>query len=72
MSESSTEDIRRELQEIEETLQRLRSERPGGVDDTIGDRSDQASDLVGYEEEQALIENLEARKQTLLQRLNAN
>jgi transcription initiation factor IIE alpha subunit len=64
----SPEEMRIELQDIEETLQRLRSEQATRGDD-VGDQSDDASALTSYEEDQALIENLESRRERLTQRL---
>ncbi len=57
-----------EIDEIDQTLRSLRGERGAQVDDE-GDRSDSAADLTNYEEEQALIANLEARRRSLVERL---
>lgn len=58
-----------EIDEIDRTLRSLRGERGTQVDDA-GDQSDRAADLTNYEEEQALIANLEARRQSLAKRLH--
>lgn len=50
-----------ELKGIDDSLRRLRHER-GDRANEVGDQSDDASNLTGYGEEQALIENLEARR----------
>ena len=57
-----------EIDAIDQTLRSLRGERGTQVDDE-GDRSDSAADLTNYEEEQALIANLEARRRSLVERL---
>ena len=56
--------LRAELASVEESLRRLRGEEgvPGDRGNQVGDQADDASSLTGYEEEQALIENLEARR----------
>lgn len=56
-----------EIDAIDQTLRSLRGERGTQVDDE-GDRSDSAADLTNYEEEQALIANLEARRRSLVER----
>jgi hypothetical protein len=56
--------VQAEIDEIDQTLRSLRGERGTQVDDE-GDQSDGAADLTNYDEEQALIENLEARRQSL-------
>ena len=61
-------DVRREIDEIDATLRRLRGEH-AGTDDSVGDRADAAADLTGYEEEQALVENLERRRAELMEQL---
>src|SRR4051812_48526840 len=61
-------DVRREIDEIDATLRRLRGGH-AGMDDTVGDRADAAADLTGYEEEQALVENLERRRAELTEQL---
>ena len=58
-----------EIDEIDRTLRSLRGERGTQVDDE-GDESDRAADLTNFEEEQALIANLEARRQSLTERLH--
>jgi hypothetical protein len=60
--------LQAEIDEIDLTLRSLRGERGTQVDDE-GDQSDGAADLTNYEEEQALIENLEARRQSLVEQL---
>lgn len=60
--------LQAEIDEIDQTLRSLRGERGSQVDD-VGDQSDGAADLTNYEEEQALIENLEARRQSLVEKL---
>jgi hypothetical protein len=60
--------ITAELKEVEDTLRRLRGEEPS-VSPDPGDHSDDAADLTNYEEEQALIENLESRRQRLADEL---
>ncbi len=60
-----------EIDEIDQTLRSLHGERGTQVDDE-GDQSDSAADLTNYEEEQALIANLEARRQSLVERLAAH
>ncbi|MFL6240224.1 MAG: hypothetical protein ACJ735_12105 [Actinomycetes bacterium] len=69
MTEPTVEQLQTEIDEIDATLRRLRAERGSGVDDP-GDRSDAATDLTSYEEEQALIENLEARRRALTAQLD--
>jgi hypothetical protein len=61
--------LQAEIDEIDQTLRSLQGERGTQVDDE-GDQSDGAADLTNYEEEQALIENLETRRQSLLEKLN--
>lgn len=61
--------LQAEIDEIDQTLRSLHGERGTQVDDE-GDQSDGAADLTNYEEEQALIENLEARRQSLVEKLN--
>jgi hypothetical protein len=61
-------DVRREIDEIDATLKRLRGEH-AGTDDSVGDRADDATDLTGYEEEQALVDNLERRRAQLTAQL---
>jgi hypothetical protein len=61
--------LQTEIDEIDQTLRTLRGERGTEVDDE-GDQSDGGTDLTNYEEEQALIENLEARRQSLVEKLN--
>ena len=61
--------LQAEIDEIDQTLRTLHGERGTEVDDE-GDQSDGGSDLTNYEEEQALIENLEARRQQLVEQLN--
>jgi RNA polymerase-binding transcription factor DksA len=68
MAEQSDDEIRAELRDVEQTLARLRGEN-AGKDDAPGDQADRATDLTGYEEEQALIDNLERRRQELTSRL---
>jgi len=60
--------LQAEIDEIDQTLRSLRGERGAQVDDE-GDRSDSAADLTNYEEEQALIANLDARRQSLVEQL---
>jgi hypothetical protein len=60
--------LQAEIDEIDLTLRSLRGERGTQVDDE-GDQSDDAADLTNYDEEQALIENLEARRQSLVEQL---
>jgi hypothetical protein len=62
--------LQAEIDEIDLTLRSLRGERGTQVDDE-GDQSDDAADLTNYDEEQALIENLEARRQSLVEQLGA-
>jgi hypothetical protein len=57
-----------ELKDVEETLQRLRHES-GSPAPEPGDHSDDAVDLTNYEEEQALIEHLESRRERLTEQL---
>jgi hypothetical protein len=59
--------LQTEIDEIDQTLRSLRGERGAQVDDE-GDHSDGAADLTNYDEEQALIENLEARRQSLVEK----
>ena len=54
-----------EIDEVDQTLRSLRGERGTQVDDE-GAQADSAADLTNYEEEQALIENLEARRRSLI------
>jgi hypothetical protein len=61
--------LQAEIDEIDQTLRSLHGERGTKVDDE-GDQSDGAADLTNYDEEQALIENLEARRQSLVEKLN--
>ena len=61
--------LQAEIDEIDQTLRTLHGERGAEVDDE-GDQSDGGTDLTNYEEEQALIENLEARRQSLVEKLN--
>ena len=61
--------LQNEIDEIDQTLRSLRGERGTQVDDD-GDQSDGAADLTNYDEEQALIENLEARRQSLSEQLD--
>jgi hypothetical protein len=61
--------LQTEIDEIDQTLRSLRGERGTQVDDE-GDQSDGAADLTNYDEEQALIENLEARRATLAAELD--
>ncbi len=61
--------LQAEIDEIDQTLRALHGERGTEVDDE-GDQSDGGTDLTNYEEEQALIENLEARRQSLVEKLN--
>jgi hypothetical protein len=61
--------LQAEIDEIDLTLRSLRGERGTQVDDE-GDQSDGAADLTNYDEEQALIENLEARRESLVEKLN--
>jgi hypothetical protein len=61
--------LQAEIDEIDVTLRSLRGERGTQVDDE-GDQSDGAADLTNYEEEQALIENLETRRQSLVEQLD--
>jgi hypothetical protein len=61
--------VQAEIDEIDQTLRSLRGERGTQVDDE-GDQSDGAADLTNYDEEQALIENLEARRQSLVAQLD--
>lgn len=65
----SKQQVQAEIDEIDQTLRSLRGERGTQVDDE-GDQSDGAADLTNYEEEQALIENLEARRETLTAKLD--
>jgi hypothetical protein len=60
--------LQAEIDEIDLTLRSLRGERGTQVDDE-GDQSDGAADLTNYDEEQALIENLEARRESLVEKL---
>jgi len=60
--------VQAEIDEIDQTLRSLRGERGAQVDDG-DDQSDSAADLTNYEEEQALIANLEARRQSLVDKL---
>jgi RNA polymerase-binding transcription factor DksA len=69
MAEQTDDEIRAELSDIEQTLSRLRGEG-AGEDDAPGDQADRAQDLTAYEEEQALIDNLEQRRQALTSRLS--
>ena len=57
-----------ELHDIDETLARLRAESVPQVKD-VGDQADDAARATIYEEEQALIGNLEARRRTLAAQL---
>jgi hypothetical protein len=61
--------LQAEIDEIDLTLRSLRGERGTQVDDE-GDQSDGAADLTNYDEEQALIENLETRRQSLTAQLD--
>jgi hypothetical protein len=61
--------LQAEIDEIDLTLRSLRGERGTQVDDE-GDQSDGAADLTNYDEEQALIENLEARRESLVEQLD--
>lgn len=62
--------VQAEIDEIDQTLRSLRGERGTEVDDE-GAQSDGAADLTNYEEEQALIDNLEARRRSLMEELDA-
>jgi hypothetical protein len=57
-----------ELHDIDETLARLRAESVPQVKD-VGDQAEDAARGTIYEEEQALIGNLEARRRTLAAQL---
>ncbi|HEY5049750.1 MAG TPA: hypothetical protein VII50_02530 [Acidothermaceae bacterium] len=61
--------VQAEIDEIDQTLRSLRGERGTEVDDE-GAQSDGAADLTNYEEEQALIDNLEARRRSLMEELD--
>jgi hypothetical protein len=61
--------LQTEIDEIDQTLRTLHGERGTQVDDE-GDQSDGGTDLTNYDEEQALIENLEARRESLVEKLN--
>lgn len=60
-----------ELESIERSLRRLRRER-GGPGDEVGDQADDATDLTGYGEDQALIENLETRRAAITAQLGGS
>jgi hypothetical protein len=60
--------VQAEIDEIDLTLRSLRGERGAEVDGE-SDQSDGAADLTNYDEEQALIENLEARRQSLVEQM---
>jgi hypothetical protein len=53
-----------ELKEVEETLARLRAEESDRTRD-VGDSGDAAALLTEHEEQDAVIANLEARRETL-------
>ncbi len=61
--------VQADIDEIDQTLRSLRGERGTQVDDA-GDQSDGAADLTNYDEEQALIENLKARRESLVAQLD--
>jgi hypothetical protein len=65
---ADTNDVQREIDEIDETLRRLRKEH-AGTDDSVGDSADDATDLTGYEEQQALVDGLERRRAELAAQL---
>jgi hypothetical protein len=60
--------LQAEIDEIDLTLRSLRGERGTQIDDE-DNQSDGAADLTNYDEEQALIENLEARRESLVEQL---
>ncbi|MDX6287143.1 MAG: hypothetical protein QOG53_2628 [Frankiales bacterium] len=57
-----------ELKEVEETLARLRAEESNRSRD-VGDSGDAAALLTEYEEQDAVIASLEARRERLLAQL---
>jgi hypothetical protein len=63
-----TGDVASELKEVEETLARLRAEESNRSRD-VGDSGDAAALLTEQEEQDALIANLEARRETLIAQL---
>jgi hypothetical protein len=73
----SPETLREKLRELEEDLVRLRQsareqrERIGDRSDAPTDAAEMASLITMAEEQEALVETLEARKETLLRRLVA-
>ena len=64
----SRDELVEELESIERSLRQLRGER-GDPRDNVGDQTDDASNLTGFGEDQALIENLEARLAAVKARL---
>ncbi|MEO3809456.1 hypothetical protein ABGB17_10700 [Sphaerisporangium sp. B11E5] len=71
-------ELREKLQEVEEDLVRLRQsakevrERIGDRSDAPTDTAEQAQMITMAEEQEALVENLEARRENLLRRLAAD
>ncbi len=63
--------IAAELKEVDETLGRLRAELRSRTAD-VEDFAEAGSDLTNYAEEQALIDSLKARRQRLLEQLDAD
>jgi hypothetical protein len=59
-----------EIAEIDGTLSDLKEQREIRMEN-IGDRSDGADSLTSYAEQDALIENLESRRQRLADQLAA-
>jgi hypothetical protein len=63
-------DVASELKEVEETLARLRAEENERSRD-VGDSGDAAALLTERDEQDALIANLEARRETLIAQLGS-
>jgi hypothetical protein len=69
MDAPSYDELTAELKDVEETLARLRREGGAPSSQEPGDQGDDAVDLTNYEEEQALIEHLESRRERLTAQL---
>jgi len=74
----SKSELREELRLVDEDLEQLRKstreihERIGERDDEPTDPEERSSMIIMAEEQDALIENLESRREQLLQRLATN
>ncbi|WP_202638016.1 hypothetical protein [Bailinhaonella thermotolerans] len=68
MSEMTREDMRARLAEIDREIAQLRGELGGQLDGPV-DAVDSSQNLQAYEEQMALIANLEAQRSALRERL---